>query len=381
MEKKHPIDKLFRDGFNKADVPFDEGAWAALSRKMHPRRRWPLLIGIGSGIAAAVAIAAILLFGEHELEVARPDHHAASQQPVEPSQPLTPTPGVPAPSDATDSVVPYSKPGATSIVNTQPTSVEPPTAPMPVRLQELTVAAFPNDLYRGPQRITTALPVRSLHAAPTPVEDDPIAVNETPVRRWTLGIMAAPDLSGTQPFSGKLSGNLGLMATYHLNGRLSISTGVLYAKKLYRADFADYRPADRPVYSQYTPIAVDADCNVLDIPVNINVDIVRQHRATWFASAGVSSYLMLKEVYDYTYPPHQYGDLKQLSLRNQNRHILGVANLSAGYRRQLGSGVSITVQPFVKVPLTGIGNGRLKLYSSGVALSADVDLTRRPKRR
>ncbi|MEC3880537.1 hypothetical protein [Parapedobacter sp. 10938] len=379
MEEKHPIDKLFRDGLSQTNIPFDEGAWTTLSRKMRPRKRWPLLIGIGSGIAAAMAIATILLFGERELEVARPEHHAVSQQPVAPPQPEIPTPGVSASVDATDSAVTGIKLASTPVVNPRPTGVESALAPTPVRLQELTTTTFPNGLYLGPQRVTIALPTRSLQKPYIPTDNQPFPTIRRGNRGWTLGIIAAPDLSGTQPFRGKLSGNLGLMATYRLNGWISISAGVLYAKKIYQADFADYRPAGNPLYAQYTPMTVDADCNVLDIPVNINIDIARQQRATWFASTGISSYLMLKETYDYTYPPHQYGDLEQLTLRNQNRHILGIANLSVGYRRQLGGAVSLTVQPFVKVPLTGIGNGKLKLYSSGVALSADVDLTRRVK--
>ena len=377
MEEKHPIDKVFRDGLNEADIPFEEGAWTNLSRKMHPRRRWPLLIGIGTGIAAAVAIAAILLFNERELQVAQPRHHAASQQPVEPTQPEAPKRDELASGGATDSVAPGSKHASTPAVTTQYIGVESPAALTPVRLPQLAGAAFPSKFNRGPQRMTTKLPIRSLDTPYYTVEYLPLPASGIAHRGWALGIIAAPDLSGTQPFRGKLSSNIGLMATYHLNGRVSISAGVLYAKKLYQADFADYRPAGSPGYSHYTPLSVDADCNVLDIPVNVNVDIARQHRATWFASTGISSYLMLKETYDYTYPPHQYGDLKQLTLHNQNRHVLGVANLSVGYRRQLGSGaLSITIQPFVKVPLTGIGNGKLKLYSSGVALSADVDLTR-----
>src|SRR5690606_23786240 len=131
---------------------------------------------------------------------------------------------------------------------------------------------------------------------PKPIEQQEDFLNGPLHHGWTLGIIAAPDLSGTRPFGGKLSGNLGLMATYHFQGRLSISAGVLYAKKAYVADFADYRPLGSPDYSQYTPILVDADCGVLDIPLNMNIDIARQRQATWFASTGVSSYLMLKEV-------------------------------------------------------------------------------------
>jgi len=380
MEEKHPIDRLFSDGFSNPDIPFDENAWTALlqKQKIRPRRRWPLLIGIGSGVAAAVVIAALLLFGEREPQASRPIPRAVLEQPATPSL-ITPI--------ATDSVRPDTEQAPKAAVAAQSVGVDlhdrvpadRPTAVSYVQLQQLATDAFPTEVHAVLRGMIPALPVRPPHAAAISTETHPVAVNGTPIRRWTLGIMAAPDLSGTQPFRGKLSGNIGLMATYRLNGRFSISAGALYAKKLYQADFADYRPAGSPEYVQYTPIAVDADCDVLDIQVNINIDIVRNHRSTWFASTGISSYLMLKETYDYSYPPHQYGDLKQLTLHNQNRHILGVSNLSVGYRTQLGGALSVTLQPFIKVPLTGIGDGKLKLYSSGVALSADIDLTRRAR--
>lgn len=378
MEEKHPIDKFFSDGFGNPDIPFDEDAWTALLQKMRPRRRWPLLIGIGSGVAAAVVIAALLLFGEREPQASKPIPRTALEQPATPSL-ITPT--------ATDSVRPDTEQAPKAAVAAQSVGVDlhnrvPADRPMAVsyvQLQRLATDAFPAEVHAVLRGMIPALPVQPPHTAAIPTETHPVAVNETPDRRWTLGIMAAPDLSGTQLFRGKLSGNIGLMATYRLNGRFSISAGALYAKKLYQADFADYRPTGSPVYAQYTPITVDADCNVLDIPVNINIDIVRNHRSTWFASTGISSYLMLRETYDYSYPSHQYGDLKQLTLHNQNRHILGVANLSVGYRTQLGGALSVTLQPFVKVPLTGIGDGKFKLYSSGLALSADIDLTRRAR--
>src|SRR5690606_33605961 len=101
-----------------------------------PRRRWPLLIGIGSGIAAAAALAAILLFGERELEVARPEHQAVSQQPVAPPQPAMPTPGVPITADIIDSAVSGSKHASAPVVNPQPTGFELLLAPTPARLQE-----------------------------------------------------------------------------------------------------------------------------------------------------------------------------------------------------------------------------------------------------
>src|SRR5690606_17509722 len=116
-------------------------------------------------------------------------------------------------------------------------------------------------------------------------------------------------------------------------------------------------------------------CRVIDIPLTVNYTWRQRPQSSWFLSAGLSSYVMLSETYLFRYAG--YGDTYQYRIENENRHPLGIGNLSVGYRRQLSPTLSVTVQPFVKVPLTGIGNGNLKLYSTGVTLSADVDLSRK----
>ena len=383
MEDRHPIDELFRDGLNNADIPFDERDWTALSRKIHPRRRRLPIIWIGSGLAAAVVIAAVLLFGGRETPVDHPTLRQASQQPavveprIESSAPHEAN-QVPVAAVATPSVA-VEPHGRTTTVDLQPANGITEPNPVLARVQGLAPITGAMPIANGniSPNVSVARTAAPSGMASTIADPDASRPAASTQHGWTLSIMAAPDLSGTRPLNGKLSGNIGLMATYRLTSRLGVSAGVLYARKLYQTDFANYRPSDGWSNPQRTPRFVDADCQVLDIPVNLHFDIAHRRRAAWFVSAGVSSYLMLRETYDYTYPPHEYGYPKQFTLHNQNRHILGIGNVAVGYRRQIGAATSITVQPFIKVPLTGIGNGNLKLYSSGIALSADVDLSRR----
>ena len=381
MEDKHPIDKVFRAGLGDPDIPFDERDWTALSRKMHPRKRLPLLIWMGSGIAAAVVIAAVLLFGEHDQSA---DHQTQANT-VQPP-PVVPhaDPAIPRDTPQTRVLTEVPLPVAPRPTKGEPVAVGtslPMKGPEPVLVTQVqtlrptsVTSAFPAN------RSGTPRDVSLVRVSPSPTRVSPMddrrspTVAEIPRRGWILGIIAAPDLSGTGPLRGKLGGNIGLMSTYRLNARLSLTGGVLYAKKLYQTEFANYRASG---YWSIPPRFVDADCNVLDIPLTINFDIIQRQRSTWFASAGASSYFMLSETYNYRYPPHEYGYPKRLTVRNENRHILGVGNVSVGYRRKLSPVLSITVQPFVKVPLTGIGNGNLKLYSSGVAISADIQLSPR----
>ncbi len=392
MEDKHPIDRLFRERLADPDIPFDEKDWNAVAKKIRPsdKRKARLLSWFGIGTAAAAAIAAVVLVSDRHTATDGTPTSASTAQPQADTRPRDPI-AVPGEHGEETVELPETEPR----IPTSATLHEPAMPPADAKQRGRT----------NHQRIATAVPQSipatalsrppgfdgriSLARAVPPSASSPVATIGTPSestatdlsnRGWAFSILAAPDLSGTRPLGGRLSGNIGLLASYRLNGWLTVSTGALYAQKRYETPFAAYKPRLRWENRAGTPLFVEADCGVLDIPFNIGIDVRRRRQSSWFIAAGVSSYLMLRESYVYHYPQYEYGYPKAFTLRNENRHILGVGNLSMGYRSQVGPTIGLTVQPFVKVPLTGIGNGTLRLYSTGVAVSADIDLTRRTDR-
>jgi hypothetical protein len=46
--------------------------------------------------------------------------------------------------------------------------------------------------------------------------------------------------------------------------------------------------------------------------------------------------------------------------------------LSAGYEKKLSSKIFLTAEPYLNLPLTGIGYGKVKLYSAGILFSLNV---------
>ena len=79
---------------------------------------------------------------------------------------------------------------------------------------------------------------------------------------------------------------------------------------------------------------------------------------------------MKKESYDYEYS-YNYGPTtnKDWEISNQNSHYFSIGNLSVGYERKINKKISFQVEPFIKLPLAGVGYGKVKLLSSGVFLS------------
>ena len=58
---------------------------------------------------------------------------------------------------------------------------------------------------------------------------------------------------------------------------------------------------------------------------------------------------------------------------------MGVLNLNATYQREVSSKFGVAVQPYFKVPLTGIGYGQVNLKSAGVAVGVTWNINTRIK--
>jgi hypothetical protein len=85
---------------------------------------------------------------------------------------------------------------------------------------------------------------------------------------------------------------------------------------------------------------------------------------------------MLSEKYNYSYDSYAPYLKPSWSGRSTGEHYFSVANLSAGYERNMGRSLSLQVEPFLKLPLGGVGFGKVKLISSGVFLSVKYRFTR-----
>ncbi|RNI22703.1 porin family protein [Rufibacter latericius] len=194
------------------------------------------------------------------------------------------------------------------------------------------------------------------------------------MRSIQLAVAVAPDVT-TVKFRDPeaLSMNAGLVVGLPLTNRLSLVTGVVWANKVYSA-----RPQDYYFSNGYTYTSpVDATCKVLDIPINIQYKIVESGRNSFSVQAGLSSYIMLHEEYSSvasgygSYPYH-----KEISYQNQ--HWFKVQNVSLVYTRAISPLFSLGMEPFVKIPYAGIGDGKVKLTSAGVFFTAGYTIKLKP---
>lgn len=369
MKKEHKVDQLFKAGMDDPDIPFNELDWQKMAEKLDAsevRRKPPFWIYAAVGTAAMLLVVFLLFLSDQNAALDKKKTNVSSRtKPLKQEQ--TPS---------------FSDPVIPSAENKDLNYNEPDLG---VALGRGLIAG--KQLSKDPVGYA-AVKMPMLDSVPAPPwgSRDAIANEKTPIResdrkppvnntlsrtgKLTLTLLAAPDVTDSKTSIGtKISSNFGVLLTYPVSEKLSFSTGAIYARKLY-----DYGGSAATINGQPSaPWALNADCSVIDLPVNVNYQVLKKKNYSVQIHSGVSSYFMLKERYKYTNTnPDGKVQSTTLEVRNQNQHLLGVANLSVSFERKVSENVSVGVQPFLKLPLTGMGYYNYNLRSRGIAVSLSI---------
>jgi hypothetical protein len=151
-----------------------------------------------------------------------------------------------------------------------------------------------------------------------------------------------------------------------------VRTGFYITNKIYSAPGIDYKQTD-VYYPTYTLTSIDAECKIFEVPLAVNYNFIQHKKNNVYGLIGASSFFMNRETYHYHYndPMGQYR-YGARTINNENRHYFSVVTLAAGYERRLNHLISLSAEPYVKLPLTGIGEGKIKLNSAGLLMSISV---------
>jgi cytoskeletal protein RodZ len=185
-----------------------------------------------------------------------------------------------------------------------------------------------------------------------------------------FGLMGSADYTSVKLRSeDHVSWGGGITIGYAISKRFSIAAGYAVSEKKYAALLTDYKnPPDwGPRY--YVDNNIAAKCLVYEVPLLLQYNFYNKGNNGFFATAGLSTYLMKSEDYTYTYSYYNVVNTATLQYRNQNNHIFSILGLGVGYRRQFTPRLALQAAPFIKMPLSGIGQGRVNLYSTGLQLS------------
>jgi hypothetical protein len=186
-------------------------------------------------------------------------------------------------------------------------------------------------------------------------------------RGWSYSLLAGVDKSTVKFVYGNDPGyNLGIIGGYHLNDRWSLHTGAIYTQKKYKVAGPDFTaPKGTPV-SYYKLETVEGTCRMWEIPILLRYSTHPAEKNSFFFSAGLSSYFMTKEFYDYFYYFNNNPVTRSNTYNSDDKHILSIVHLSAGFESRISKNWSLQIEPYGKLPMGGVGFGSIRLSSFGL---------------
>lgn len=186
-----------------------------------------------------------------------------------------------------------------------------------------------------------------------------------------IGLVVAPDMSNVKfSNSDKVGFNVGIQLGYRLSQRWSINSGIFYTRKNYTSRGKDFHPPKGLWFDNIQLDKVKGSCFMFDIPLNVRYDLNNSTNHRFFVNTGLSTYLMKKENYHYYYrytngnPGYRYR-----SYPSQKQYWISILNISAGFEKRLNKHFALQAEPYLKVPLKGVGFGNLQLNSYGMYFS------------
>jgi hypothetical protein len=186
-----------------------------------------------------------------------------------------------------------------------------------------------------------------------------------------IGVITGFDFSKVQSASYDNSGfDAGLLLGYRINHALSLESGIVWNKKNYLSEGKnfDMNEIRSTMPSGMVINNLESNSSLIEIPLKARFDFIPGKRSNIFLTGGVSAYIMTKEKNQYTATVN--GAVEKVSgvYKKADYGLPAVTGFSLGYEYNFYKSLNIRIEPFLKIPLQGMGVGKLPVTSAGLQI-------------
>ena len=215
----------------------------------------------------------------------------------------------------------------------------------------------------------TSLPLtKTIDEAPGIAEKKTDTIQRSSKIYW--GIVFGPGINRVKNQKLQKPGfDIGIIAGISiLKGKASVETGLLYTQKYYFSDgkYFNMDKAGGSMPQGMEVMSLDGSSRLFEVPVKFKYKVLQKNRSGVFLSTGISSYLMTKEENDYLTMMNGSEQSMIGSYKDNSRYIAVMANLGAEYNYKIGKHTLIRIEPYIQIPLKGIGIGSMPVMTTGL---------------
>ncbi len=162
--------------------------------------------------------------------------------------------------------------------------------------------------------------------------------------------------------------DIGILAGYQLTSKISLETGIVYEKKYYFSDgkYFDLSKASSGMPSGMQVLSLEGSCSILEIPFKVKYNLFRKDSRRIYTTAGLSGYIVTGEFNKYHAILNGTAQNIAGSYNKSSGYTAAVLVIGAGFENRLGVASFIRIEPYVQIPLRGIGVGALPVMTAGL---------------
>jgi len=198
------------------------------------------------------------------------------------------------------------------------------------------------------------------------------ATNKILMHRFYYGLILGTELNSIENQDMKKAGfNIGLMGGYRFTKHISVETGVLFSQKYYTTagQYFSLKEIGPMMPAAMKVMDVKGASILVEIPLHVRYDVLAKKDHRFFSSAGISSYILTKESNQYHTSLNGTEAMMYATYKKNRGYFAASLDLAIGYEKNIGKKSSIRIQPYIQVPIKGIGVGSLKVMSPGVHIA------------
>jgi len=213
--------------------------------------------------------------------------------------------------------------------------------------------------------------------------------------KLSFSLYAGSHVSYAEGSKSRVNTGVGISSELGLTSKLKLTTGVSIAQNSLRYDSRIPEQAAASFLSStmstsqnlmvagpdaktsainYSIHGYDASLMGLDVPVNLKYTFFEK-KEELYVVAGLSSNFFFDETYTYDYGYNSINDSSVESFPNEKTttntssfDFARMLNLSVGYGYQIGKQSKLSLEPFLKYPLGGLGSQDIRFSSAGLNL-------------
>lgn len=415
------FDDLFREGSEKVEFEYREDAWAALDERLEEKERKRRLLWILLGLASSTVIIGLMFYyfnnsqsrafestpiqenvviTERQKEVVPETTATKLVSPT--SEVNTNTSQIVDKNIAANTIAKSTAPQVTNtdfIQNTPPTNAQTSeqknyNVPILTEEKEETVL-FQENLEEGknyqvaPSIDNPIVPhnIKKIKLlAGTALQniknEKEVSVDQFstitkllkgPKSQFSFGVFGSLDFNALSLNKDKIEQGyrLGLRTDYNFAKRFSLGIGVAFSRKTYTAQGFRYNAKPGFWSDGIAPIEVQANTNLIEIPLELRFYAKGHSQDGFFVGAGINSYHLTLEKYNFHYEEILANTINNWEERGTNTNLFSLATFTVGYQKTVNKNLAFQIAPYVNLPLTGIGQGSVNLQSVGLNVAVN----------